>query len=170
LHESEIILALSQQFFKNRILMAVDHCYWTGHECDVLGVTKCLKLIDIEIKVSRSDFRADRRKDKWWHDTYYKGDKRVSQRDWPPKVWKHYFVMPREIFSKDLVKDLPSRNCGIILAHKPPSFSSVVLTAYRGARANPDPKRLTAENMADIGRLISLRLWEARAELARRSC
>jgi hypothetical protein len=48
--ESTIARAISLQTLQRRCVLLVDNCSWTGHECDVLGVTTDLRIIDIEIK------------------------------------------------------------------------------------------------------------------------
>lgn len=46
--------ALARQFFQRKHLVVVPQCNWTGHECDLLVVTTDLRVIDVEIKVSRA--------------------------------------------------------------------------------------------------------------------
>ena len=92
--------------------MLVDNCNWTGNECDVLGVTTDLRIIDVEVKISRADLKADARKDKWWRSLTW--DEATAKgydtsnwnpwahrepRDWPRKVWKHYYALPAAIRS-----------------------------------------------------------------------
>lgn len=60
--ERKIASFISTIFFKRDYLCVIDNCQFTGHECDMLGVTKDLRLIDIEIKISRSDLKADIKK------------------------------------------------------------------------------------------------------------
>lgn len=156
LTEPDIIAGLSRNFFRRRYACVVDHCQWTGHECDLLVVTRDLKIIDVEIKVSRSDFRADKKKDKWWQGL---GGGKIPV-DLPRKVWKHYFVMPHEIFSEDLVEDLPSPKCGILLAHKRGAMPYPDFTVKRGARGCSQAYRLSGEEVIDVARLATLRLWQ----------
>ena len=47
-----------RQLFQRRVL-AVPNCCWTGSECDLLVIAPCLRIIDVEIKISRADLRAD---------------------------------------------------------------------------------------------------------------
>jgi hypothetical protein len=65
--ERLIARAIALQTFKRRYLMAVPNCNWTGHECDLLVVTDNLRIIDVEVKISRADLKADAKKEKWWH-------------------------------------------------------------------------------------------------------
>lgn len=66
-----IARAIALQTLSRRCVVLVDNTKWTGYECDVLGVTTDLRIIDVEIKISRGDFRADAEKEKLWT---YQGD------------------------------------------------------------------------------------------------
>lgn len=65
-NEGMIARAISLQTLNRRCVLLVDRCNWTGNECDVLAVTVDLRVIDVEIKISRADLKADAAKDKWW--------------------------------------------------------------------------------------------------------
>lgn len=65
--EHAIARALVRQTFNRKYLVVVPNCNWTGHECDLLVVTENLRIIDVEIKISRADLKADAKKEKWWH-------------------------------------------------------------------------------------------------------
>jgi hypothetical protein len=104
------IRQLMHQTFQRQALILVPECNWTGHECDLLVVHKSMRIIDVEIKISRADFKRDAAKDKWWHripveEARARGLDWWTHRehdDWPRKVWKHYFAMPREIWKPEL--------------------------------------------------------------------
>ncbi|EQD46835.1 hypothetical protein B2A_08707, partial [mine drainage metagenome] len=65
--EQRIAAALARQIFIDDSVVVVPNCNWTGHECDLLIVTRRLRVIDVEIKISRADLRVDACKDKWYH-------------------------------------------------------------------------------------------------------
>lgn len=65
--ESNIARALALQVFARKYLVMVPNCNWTGYECDLLAVAPDLRIVDIEVKISRADLKADAKKDKWWH-------------------------------------------------------------------------------------------------------
>jgi len=167
-NEASIAAAISRQTLQSRCLLLVDRCNWTGYECDVLGVTAGLRIIDIEIKISRADLRADARKDKWWVRQFgrWSAEARayVKQPDvarpWPPKVWKHYYALPAEIWSDDLLSDLPSRASGVLLLHGKKD-GRVVVECRRRATPDRAATTLTAEQVLDIARLANLRMWDA---------
>jgi len=157
--EATLTKALVRSFFHNAVL-AVPCCGWTGHEADLLVVTKDLRLIDVEMKISRSDFKADAKKDKWWHSRPWSRSKAATRlmRDWPPKVWKHYYLMPQAIWTAELLEHAPA-NSGILLAHGSPHACSV--SAKRRSKPDKDAYRLQPHEVIDLARLAGLRLWDA---------
>lgn len=168
--------ALSKMF-EGKFMMAIPTCGWTGHECDLLAVTRDLRIIDIEIKISRSDFRADAKKEKWyytpneaseitgisWQD-YYLGKSDRVRRPWPRKVWKHYYCMPRSIWTESMLDQCGSEKSGVILLDHDASGK---MFAFLARAAKPDRKAETlgAEHVIDLARHASLRMWDAYRKL-----
>jgi hypothetical protein len=168
--EHTIARAIALQTLERKCLVLVDNCNWTGYECDVLGVTKDLRIIDIEVKISRADLKADAKKDKWWQRFGYHWNDRANPpvaRLHPPKVWKHYYALPKEIWKPDLLDSLPNRASGVLLldqgGYPRPVGHAMRVDCIRRATPNKDAYRLTAENVIDIARLANLRMWEAYA-------
>ncbi|MFJ3048539.1 hypothetical protein ACIPEN_22115 [Herbaspirillum chlorophenolicum] len=168
-----IARAISQQTLQRRCVLLVDNCNWTGHECDVLGVTLDLRIIDIEIKISRADLKADAKKEKWWRRAqnwqfltsgtsaaWMHGcpapDVRLIH---PVKVWKHYYAMPAEIWKPDLVECLASPASGVLLLRDQGTYMDV--RCERRAIPNRNAEKLTTEHVMDITRLANLRMWES---------
>lgn len=153
-------------------MVLVDNCSWTGHECDVLGVTTDLRIIDVEVKISRSDLKADAKKDKWWKSLTW-AEKLAAGRDpnnrdlWdhrdpvehPRKVWKHYYALPKEIWNPDLLDCLPSKASGVLLVTE--RSGRIEVCCARRATPNKDAYRLTPQNVMDIARLANLRMWDS---------
>lgn len=170
--EHSIARAISIQTLARKCVVLVDNCNWTGHECDVLAVTTDLRIIDIEVKISRADLKADAKKDKWWHRHgwgHYElvGGRRTFiqppsiAREHPPKVWKHYYALPAEIWKPELLECLPSRSSGVLLLRQGVTGAPVTVSVERRASPNKDAARLTPANVMDIARLANLRMWEA---------
>jgi len=162
-----IARAISLQTLARKCVVLVDRCNWTGHECDVLGVTTDLRIIDIEIKISRSDLKADAKKDKWWkHYTRsaetgrYVPNSPPLPRNHPPKVWKHYYALPKEIWKPELFDSLPSKASGVLLLEQG-RWDGIDVECVRRATPNKDACRITPEQVMDIARLANLRMWEA---------
>lgn len=178
--EHTIGRALCRQTFNRRALVLVPNCNWTGNECDVLVVEQNLRIIDIEVKISRADLKADAKKSKWWqHLSYAKaleqGKAEPGKWDpyahreplaWPRKVWKHYYAMPKAIWSPELLAFLPA-NSGILLLSEPNERDQVqvVVRCERPAKPNRDAEKLAPAAVLDIARLANLRMWEAYAKL-----
>lgn len=163
--ENLIAGALAQQIFNRKYLVVVPNCTWTGYECDLLAITPNLRIVDVEVKISRVDLKADARKDKWFHSWNYKidgpwtidkthADRRP--RDWPKKVWKHYYAMPKDIWRADLVECMPA-NSGVLLLTE--RRGRIEVSSIRVAKPNPDAEKISAENAIDMARLASLRMW-----------
>lgn len=180
--EGTISRAIALQTLARKCVVLVDRCNWTGYECDILAITNDLRIIDVEVKISRSDLKADAKKDKWWHRRFLGyGERkevhneagrliRVEQpslwdtqpREHPPKVWKHYYALPAEIWKPELLDCLPSAASGVILFRQQRnSITPVAVTVERRATPNKDALRLKPEQVMDIARLANLRMWEA---------
>jgi len=176
--ERLIARAIALQTFNRRYLVAVPNCNWTGHECDLLVVTDNLRIIDVEVKISRADLKADAKKAKWWHrkflghaeprEVFKNGRLQAIYRDpiydtnarlHPPKVWKHYYALPRDIWTPELEASLPSTASGILLLDR--TRGETRIECIRRATPSRDAKPISAEAAVDIARLASLRMWES---------
>src|SRR6266404_1723655 len=95
------------------MLMAIDNTYHAGDEADLLLVTPRLHLIDVEIKISRQDLKADRAKDKWRSvPPYYHHGPRCPEvvREWPRGIWKHYYCVAEPIWQDSLLEFVAPRS------------------------------------------------------------
>jgi hypothetical protein len=167
LTERSIARVLAVGFFARRYLVMVPNCNWTGNECDLLALDEKLRVIDVEVKISRADLKADAHKDKWFHywdwkidGPYRPGEGRQQRsREWPQKVWKHYYCMPKDIWSDDLFDVLPSTRSGVLLITYE-NNGQLRIALKRRAQANKDAKPVSPESAVNIARLASLRMWE----------
>lgn len=175
--EQLIARTLARQTFEKKNLVIVPNCTWTGNECDLLVVTPDLRIIDVEVKISRSDLKADAKKDKWFHSWDWKVDgpwdgsydnSKKRPREWPRKVWKHYYAMPRALWDDALFDALPSERSGVILlAEQKHGGAPLAATLVRRAAPCKDAERISAGDAIDIARLASLRMWETYERLER---
>ena len=161
-------MCLSHQLF-NRSVLLVPNCYWTGFECDLLGVTKDLRLIDIEIKISRSDLKADVKKEKWWVTRPWSRTRNAintqpykpGQRVWPDKVWKHYYAMPEEVWD-DSFNSIISPASGVVLLRRDARyFTGTAIRLLKRAKPDKNAKQITTFDVIDLARLANLRMWSA---------
>ncbi len=177
--EHSIARAIALQTLARKCVVLVDNCNWTGHECDVLAVTTDLRIIDVEVKISRADLKADAKKSKWWRH-HFTGEYETVEHKWgtsriaietkialehPRKVWKHYFAMPREIWKPELLDCLPSQHSGVLLLDNqgyPREVDQIMrVTCERRATPAKDAYRLKPAEVMDIARLANLRMWES---------
>jgi hypothetical protein len=169
-NERLIARAIAHQTFKRRYLMAIPNCNWTGNECDLLVVTENLRIIDVEVKISRADLKADAKKFKWWQHHVEAPGHRWERLDppqpraHPPKVWKHYYAMPKEIWKPELAGSMPSPASGILLLDRDgyprPAGANVRVECIRRAIPSREAEPISAAAAVDIARLASLRMWE----------
>ena len=166
--EYSIARAISLQTLAKRCVVLVDNCNWTGYECDVLAVTTDLRIIDVEVKISRADLKADAKKDKWWQQPSWWSHEQKPERVanlHPQKVWKHYYALPKEIWKPELLECLPSSASGVLLLDRDgyprPSGHAMRVDCVRRATPAKNAYRLKPEEVMDIARLANLRMWEA---------
>jgi len=169
--ERIIAMAIGRQILQRKCLLLVDNCQWAGAEADVLAITKDLRLIDVEIKISRADLKADYEKDKWWHRGFGSivDGKWVAPpptaKQWPRRIWKHYYVMPADIWKPELLDCMASPMSGVILLEEQRDGIAVARVVRR-SKPCKDAKRLATEDVLDIARLANLRMWEAYETIA----
>jgi hypothetical protein len=169
---------LARNLFRSD-LVVVDRCPWPGNECDLLVVTPRLQAIDVEIKISRGDLKADRVKEKWlepWHWERH-GWKHSADRaavQWPQRVWKHYYAMPHTMWKPELA-EFCNPQSGIItvavvdqrvvpenrhlLEDRPPRVWAH--TVIRRAKSNPSYEPISTPDLRKIAHLASCRMWSA---------
>jgi hypothetical protein len=145
-------------------LLVVPNCYWTGDECDLLAVTADLRLVDIEIKISRADLKADREKDKWWDRGFgsFRDGKWVkppaTEKQWPRRIWKHYYCLPAAIWKPELLDAIPKAS-GVLLLEG--EGHTAQIRVARKVTACRDAKPIDARDAISIARLAGLRMWDA---------
>lgn len=182
--EHKIASALALQTFQRKAVVITPNCNWTGYECDLLVVEQRLRIIDVEIKISRADLKADAKKDKWWQRQFagyepeqrtYSKDGRLqtihrkaiynsTAREWPVKVWKHYYALPADIWDDSLIDCLPSPHSGVIALHWMHS-ENIRAEVVRRATPNKQATVLTPAQAVNIARLTNLRYWDVRRDL-----
>lgn len=155
-NESGIAAILARDTFGRDLVCP--NCTHLGFESDLLVVHRTLRLIDVEIKISRADLKADAKKEKWWRHPdrgwQARGAMGPPQRlEWPRQVWKHYYALPAELWKPELAEFLPAMS-GLLLIHK-----NRVEHKQR-AKPNPFAEAVKTETAMTIARLVSVRYWE----------
>lgn len=139
--------------YKGQIV--VPNVLLNSYEADFITITKSDYLIEVEIKISISDFRADFKK-KHYHDC--------------PKVNALYYALPKELYEKH--KEEVNESCdkvgaGIILIaeKKLPKWDSYYLDGIAKKPKLRKAKPLTVYQKLNFARLGCLRwpaLWHYR--------
>lgn len=169
----EICRQLYIQAFRGKHLIICPNTYWPGSETDLLIVRNDLRLMEVEIKISRSDLKADKHKDKWFDQwTWRSGQPWLphelrpapTPRTHPRRIWKHYYCMPEAVWKEGLEEDIPPTS-GIILMRD--HRYAVGCWLHRQAKPAKNPDRIAPEELADIARMQSHKMWEAFAEVDR---
>lgn len=181
--EGKIARILARNTFKAD-LCVLPNCTWTGHEVDLLVVANGRRIVDVEIKISRADLKADKHKEKWWRWLSWDAQQSLrvtlgraperrecrERREWPQKVWKHYYAMPAEIWRDALLADVQPMS-GVLLLHGLPQSHGYQpdyrVECVKRARPCRDAHVLTDAEVIAVARLASLRMWDAYAAVER---
>lgn len=157
-NEKKVGYAVMHQIME-RSAVVVPNCNYTGYEADLLVVTKDLRLIDVEIKVDRSDLKADLKKDKWWRGEYiHEGGDTIGP--FPPKIWKHYYVMPAKVWDDSLYPAIPPTSGVVLINEYPHTKSKLRMDVIRRATPNRKAPKISPQEAFQVGRLCNLRMWD----------
>jgi hypothetical protein len=171
--------ALARQVFQSKHLVIVPNCTWTGDELDLLIVTANLRIIDVEVKISRADLRADAKKSKWMFPESYEQYhyRRMCKRngqpepprvrlEWPRSIWKHYYALPKDLWNDDIATHLKAMapRSGVILMSRT-NTGGIYADLTRRSQTNPRADKISAEAVINLARLASLRMWDAYKEI-----
>lgn len=121
------------------------------HECDLFLIKKSGFAVEVEIKISKSDFMADLRKPHGHVD----GHNRIVE---------FYYAMPKSLLDK--IKDLIPKNAGIIECDRfisPPH--NIFVHVIRQPKRIKGARKLTIEEQLKVARLGTLRIWKLKKNL-----
>lgn len=135
-------------YFKPRSSVIVPNVSWGFgiHECDILCVTKSGYLYEIEIKISRSDLRADSKK-RHGH---------ISD-----KIRNLWFAIPKNL---EYAESFVPPRAGILIIQKTPSGRLVCHEARKPVTSRSAPK-VSAEQAYAVARLGALRVWSLKEKI-----
>jgi hypothetical protein len=122
-------------------IVAFERSHWPcSMRPDVIGVTKKRKIVEIEIKCSMADFRANAKK----HSEYLRWKAGLYQ------PHQYYFLVPPEMVEK-VKSELPS-HAGLMSVIKHLSVYSKLpeLTVHVVAKINPMAAPISAREMVDL--------------------
>lgn len=140
------LLALRWLLYEKRCLIALrersPRSVWCG-EPDVLGLTKSRHTVEIEIKRSLSDFRADGRKRS--RQELFRNTERA--RSLLPRQF--YYLVPPELVGR-VQEELPTW-AGLMRLAK----GEWALTVIKDAPVNPDSTRLSVKECCRLVRMVA---------------
>lgn len=111
------------------------------HECDLLIIRKSGYGIEVEIKISKSDLKADAKKGH-------------NHNDRLNRLSELYFAMPD--YMKDCIEYVPER-AGILLISKHDTYCGISI--LRDAKVNKNRCKFSSEEMLKIAHLGTMRIW-----------
>lgn len=146
----QVEIAVSH-YFNPRVTLMVPNVSWGFgiHECDLLCVTKSGYLYEVEIKVSKSDLRADAKKAHGHNSN---------------KIKFLYFAVPENLL--DDLSLFPERS-GILKIRKANNDMIPRCSLVRRPKVNPLAKPITKDQAYQIARLGTLRFWGLRKNMFR---
>jgi len=179
--EAKIGRILARDTFKD-MLCVLPNTYYAGEEADLLCVSKSLRLIDVEIKISRADLKRDPAKDKWWQSAKL-AESVIVESSWGPRpgkpqimkrypkiprayprhVWKHYYAMPESIWKPELLEFVQPIS-GVLLISDDKRVKSI-----KRCKPNLKAPLMDAHDLMLIARLCSYRMWDAYGHLEKRA-
>ncbi len=158
----EIARSIYLQAFNMKHLVLLPNCYFPGSECDLLVIRADLRMMDVEIKISRSDLKADATKDKWFDrpTTWAWNSERPTGAPLthPKRIWKHYYCMPHDMWKDDLAEFIQPTS-GVILmregGYKP------YCHIHRQAKPSKVCDKIDLGEMCHLARIATERMWRA---------
>jgi hypothetical protein len=142
----EIEMAIVR-YFNPRLNTIVPNVWWgmgLNHECDLFVLTKSGFAYEVEIKVSRSDIKADLKKP-------YGHDSRLLR--------KLYFAIPEKLTGSI---DLIPERAGVLTVSNTGHVEKL-----REAKPYPQAVRLSPEQQFKVAKLGTMRVWALRNEINR---
>lgn len=167
---SQIEALLSQLVFpvaRNTIVCPnVSHGFFHSHESDLVCVSKALWLTEVEIKVSASDWKNDRKKMKWLSD-----DDAVAEELYDRRVHRFFFAAPLSLarryqefnimpfagvlgFSWEEYQGTGSTYCVPRVEH------------IRPAKDLKGSRKITDKELITLSKLSSMRYWGLRQAMS----
>ena len=127
------------------------------YEADLLVIRKSGYCLEIEIKVSSKDIKADLKKSKWRNNNSMFG--RVSYNNYIVKEF--YMAVPCNLIND---KNIPEM-AGIIQVEESPNKYWSGVTIIRKPKIWKRARRINSLEQSKISRILGLRLWKLKSKL-----
>jgi hypothetical protein len=133
------------RFFGYRQNIIVPNVSWGFHihECDLLVLRKSGHLLEIEIKISKSDLKKDL-------------EKRHEHVDYYDRVREFWFAVPEELL--DSIDYIPER-AGIIMVYMNEWINEYCCKTVRDPKVNSKAVKLCENEQLMLARLGTMRIW-----------
>ena len=155
-------IAIARHFDTRRNIIVPNVSWGIGlHECDVLVITKSGYAIEVEIKLTKADIKADLKK---WHSHENK------------KLRSLIFAIPKKLAH---CSDLIPERAGIITIERletqrphwdktiGPNPSRLYCSILRKAKINTHAKKLSDKDILHVAELGVMRMWNLKEKLMR---
>ena len=162
LNSADIEVAVAK-YFKPRTHLIVPNISWgmNIHECDLLILNGSNYAVEVEIKISKSDVKADLKK----------GHGHKSNR-----IKRLFFAIPEHLNTPDVIELIPERAGIFVVSERYPVYQSGYgadstkvsyymqprCTVIRNAKINKEARPFTDGERIEMGRLGMLRYWNIR--------
>jgi hypothetical protein len=148
MHSGDIEIALANHLGTNCNLIVPNISYGLGfhYELDLLVVTKSGYADEIEIKISKSDLKADAKKEHGHHSE---------------KIKRLYFAVPK-FMEEYALKNIPKR-AGLFIINEKNGF--IYVTCVKVADRNKTARKLNEKEINHLYELVALRMWSLKRAL-----
>ena len=136
-------------YFDYRKNIIVPNVSWGAnlHECDLLVIRDSGYAIEVEIKISKSDLRADAKK---------------RHQHKSNRIKELYFAIPD--YLEDCIEYIPER-AGVLILTK--NEWGLQCRTKRKAKANPNCSKFTTEEKLKVAHLGTMRIWNLKRQIKR---
>jgi len=141
-------------YFDYRQNVIVPNISWgvNLHECDLLIIRKSGYGIEVEIKISRSDLKADLKK----HHNHIDRANRISEL---------YFAIPD--YLKDSIEFIPE-DAGILILERNKyyhQFNCLKVQRFRKAKINKNRNKFSEDEILKVAHLGAMRIWKLKQDI-----
>jgi hypothetical protein len=147
-------VALAKYFGIRKYIIVPNVSWGFGmHECDLFLIKKTGFVIEIEIKVSKSDLLAD----------FKKGHRHKDRQN---RITEFYYAIPSDLISS--CYDLIPKEAGVIVCERFIGYNKENIVRTYMKRKAPrikNSRKLTLEEQLKIARLGCMRIWSLKQKI-----
>lgn len=162
MNEEQMITTLAYWFD-----IHANQCFWNNHlfpwESDLLVVSKSGYVTEVEVKISREDWMADRHKAKWRPCTpkWAKGEDIHHTKGWK-YIKRFFYAVPSDVLEKGVPEFVDSTTGIIEVKTFDRSWGQKRLPLIARPAVNRKAEKLTPQLMTRLYQSMYHRAWDAR--------